>query len=230
MTAVPGLAGSNSRALAAKYSSMVPWWSRWSRLRLVKAATSKTMPSTRCWARPWDETSMATARRSAVAELGQQAPGAPGPPGVVRSPSRVPMTPVGQPARPRIDGHQVGHRGLAVGPGDPDHGHARAGMAVEGRRHRGHGRPAPSPEPPTPGSPRGRAVARTEEGGAPAPPPRRRGRGRRSGTPGTQQNSDAWPHPSAVELDTPDLGDRQVAAHTDDVDVVGSASVISTGG
>ena len=35
--------GSNSAALASKYSSMDPWWSRWSRLRLVKAATSKTI-------------------------------------------------------------------------------------------------------------------------------------------------------------------------------------------
>ena len=116
------------------------WWSRWSRLRLVKAATSKTMPSTRCWARPWEDTSMATARRPASRKSASRA-WSTGASGVVRSPSRVPMH-AGRASRWLEDrAHQMGDRGLPVGPGDPDHGHGPGGMAVEGGGHPGHGRP-----------------------------------------------------------------------------------------
>ena len=50
---------------------MVPWRSRWSWLRLVNAAAAKRVPSTRCIARPWLDTSIATTSTPAVAELGQ---------------------------------------------------------------------------------------------------------------------------------------------------------------
>ena len=89
--------GSNSRALAAKYSSIEPWWSRWSRLRLVKATTSNTMASTRCWVMAWDDTSMATAARPASRNSARRRWRS-GDSGVVRSPASVPITPVATPA------------------------------------------------------------------------------------------------------------------------------------
>ena len=52
---------SNSSALAAKYRSTVPWRSRWSRPRLVNAATSKWAPATRSITRACDDTSITTA-------------------------------------------------------------------------------------------------------------------------------------------------------------------------
>ncbi len=45
----------------ARYSSMVPWKSRWSWVTLVQAATAKRVPSIRPRATPWEETSIATA-------------------------------------------------------------------------------------------------------------------------------------------------------------------------
>ncbi len=101
-TAALADAGSNSRALAAKYSSMVWWWSRWSRLRLVNAATSKTMPSTRCWASPCEDTSMATARIPSARRPASWA-WSTGASGVVRAPSSVPITPLGTPAWARTE-------------------------------------------------------------------------------------------------------------------------------
>ena len=181
-TAAPGPGrGRTAAALAAKYASMVPWWSRWSRLRLVKAATSKTMPSTRCWASAWDDTSMATARRPGVPELGQQASGGPGPRAWSASPSRVPITRWPAPVRSRIGPDQVGHRGLAVGPGDPDHGQVRARVPVEGRTP-----PRPWPAAPArghhaPGSRRDPGRRSHSSADAPRPPPRRHSRGRRCG-------------------------------------------------
>ena len=57
----PAASRVKSRRLASRYASMVPWKSRWSWVRLVKTAMSKSMPSTRDSASPWEETSMATA-------------------------------------------------------------------------------------------------------------------------------------------------------------------------
>ena len=50
----------NSFFLAAAYSSMVPWRSRWSWLRFVNTATSKLSPATLSKAREWEETSITT--------------------------------------------------------------------------------------------------------------------------------------------------------------------------
>ena len=86
---------------------------------------------------------MATARDPVGPQAGQRAWSA-GASGVVRSPSSVPITPVGTPAWAEDRPHQLGHRGLAVGPGHPDHGHGPGRMAVEGGGHRGHGRPDPA--------------------------------------------------------------------------------------
>ena len=61
----PGDSGgsiSNSRRLAAKYASMSAWKSRWSRVRLVKTAVAKRVPSTRFSASACDDTSITHAR------------------------------------------------------------------------------------------------------------------------------------------------------------------------
>ena len=102
MAATLAAFGSKSLALASKYSSIVRWWSRWSRLRLVKAATSKTMPSTRCWSSPCEDTSMATALVPAARKAASWA-WSTGDSGVVRAPSNVPITPVGTPEWARMD-------------------------------------------------------------------------------------------------------------------------------
>ena len=51
---------SNSVALAAKYSSMSRWKSRWSWERLVNAPTAKRVPATRPSASAWLDTSITT--------------------------------------------------------------------------------------------------------------------------------------------------------------------------
>ncbi len=158
---------SKRRRLALKYSSMDPWWSRWSRLRLVNAATSKTMPSTRCWVSACEDTSTATAWRPSAAEGGQTAleerglgrgpltvqgaDGGGGPPGVVQ------------------DGlDQVGDRGLAVGSGDADHGQPPCRVPEERGRHLGHGRPDLAHRHPDLGDGQVHEVLAQERGGSPA--------------------------------------------------------------
>ncbi len=105
-TARRARAGVNSDALTASYSCIVGWKSRWSCDRLVKAATSKTTPSTRPSASAWLLTSIATAvvPRSRMAASSACRSGASG---VVRtlgstsSPMRVstvPSRPVERPA------------------------------------------------------------------------------------------------------------------------------------
>ena len=81
---------------------MVPWWSRWSRLRLVKAATSNCTASTRCWVTAWEDTSMTTDPTPAATYSARYCWRS-GASGVVRVPPRVPMTPAGRPAAARID-------------------------------------------------------------------------------------------------------------------------------
>ena len=127
---------SNSTALAAKYASMVPWWSRWSRLRLVNAATSKTMPSTRCWARAWEETSRATAPRPSSRNSASRRwrSGTRGGPLAAKGADQP-----GPDAGLLENGlDQMDDGGLAVGAGDPHHGQVPGGVAVEGRGHGGH--------------------------------------------------------------------------------------------
>ena len=51
----------NSSAFASRYASTVPWKSRWSDVRFVNTATSKSTQSTRPCARAWLETSIAVA-------------------------------------------------------------------------------------------------------------------------------------------------------------------------
>mmetsp|Transcript_118 Transcript_118/g.471 ORF Transcript_118/g.471 Transcript_118/m.471 type:complete len:204 (+) Transcript_118:1235-1846(+) len=51
----------NSSALASRYASIVPWKSRWSDVRFVNTATSKSTHSTRPCASAWLETSIAVA-------------------------------------------------------------------------------------------------------------------------------------------------------------------------
>ena len=101
-TACRQRSGAKSGAFASKYASIVPWWSRWSRLRLVNAATSKTIPSTRCCVRAWEDTSMATARRP-PATIPASVRCRSGASGVVRAPPSVPTTPVVRPSASRTD-------------------------------------------------------------------------------------------------------------------------------
>ena len=169
----------NSRRLAAKYASMSGWKSRWSWLRLVKAATAKRTPSTRRRSSAWEETSMAHARS---------------PPSSMAAERRLQLDRLRrgagdrrraaghhggdraqQPARPagRLEqrAHEPGGRRLAARPRHPDHGQARGRVAVEAGR-----RAWPSPPgrpPPAPPAPRARAAA-------PRRAPPRRGRRRRA--------------------------------------------------
>ena len=46
MAAVRGACSTKRRRFASSYDSIVPWKSRWSWVRLVKTATSKSIPST----------------------------------------------------------------------------------------------------------------------------------------------------------------------------------------
>ena len=57
----PAASRAKRRRLASRYAAMVAWKSRWSWLRLVKTAMSKSMPSTRDSASACEETSMVTA-------------------------------------------------------------------------------------------------------------------------------------------------------------------------
>ena len=95
----------NSRRFALRYSSNVPWKSRWSRVRFVKIATSKSIPSTRQSASACDDTSIATPRtpfsrmRASIASS-SIASGVVCPAVIASSPIRywiVPITPVSPP-------------------------------------------------------------------------------------------------------------------------------------
>ena len=98
--------GVNSDALAASYSSMEAWKSRWSWDRLVKTETSKTTPSTRPSVSAWLLTSMATAsvprsRMTASSACRSGASGVVRALGSTSSPMRVstvPSRPVERPA------------------------------------------------------------------------------------------------------------------------------------
>ena len=128
---------------------MSAWRSRWSCDRLVKIATSNTMPSTRCWSRACDETSSAAACTppSRIRASSRWRSGASG---VVRAigtgrPSMlapvVPTTPARPTCGPEDRRQDVRHGGLAVRPGHPDRRHRRGRIAERHRRHGSH-RPA----------------------------------------------------------------------------------------
>ena len=104
----PG-SGSNSRALASKYASIVPWKSRWSWLRFVNPATANRVPSTRCCARAWDDTSIATAAPGA-GEARPAGPGARAPRGwcAARTACRSPRS--AGPTASKIDAEEVARR------------------------------------------------------------------------------------------------------------------------
>ena len=61
ITAICGRRSVNSSRFAWKYSSIVPWKSRWSWVRLVKIATAKWIASARCSSSAWEDTSIAQA-------------------------------------------------------------------------------------------------------------------------------------------------------------------------
>ena len=125
---------------------MSPWWSRWSWVRLVKAATEKWQPSTRPQSRPWDETSItdrvdATGTHVAQGALQVEALGR----GVDRTQyAFAGVTHLDGADQPRvaIGGAQdrlgeVGRRGLPIGAGHADQVELVTRAPEEAR---GHGR------------------------------------------------------------------------------------------
>src|SRR5438132_181329 len=96
---------SNSRRLAIRYRSSVPWKSRWSCVRFVNTATSNASPSARASASACEDTSIATprtprSRMCASIACRSSASGVVWLAGRVSSPSTywiVPITPVARP-------------------------------------------------------------------------------------------------------------------------------------
>jgi hypothetical protein len=115
-------------------------------VRLVKAAAQGLTASIRRWSRPWDDASIATrsipsARISASSFCSVRASGVVWMPGalIAALDPVVPMFTAGGPAFPDLAG-EARHAGLAVGPGDGDHGlrprpePERGGMGERGAR------------------------------------------------------------------------------------------------
>ena len=139
---------SNSRALAAKYSSIVPWKSRWSCDRLVNAAAANRTPSTRCRSSACDDTSIAHAPVAGVEHAREQCAAGRSPRASSARPARrAPPTPArscragrtGRRPPSRIARDHVGRRGLAVRAG-----HARHAQRAASARRRTGRRAAPS--------------------------------------------------------------------------------------
>jgi hypothetical protein len=113
-------------ALAAKYASIVPWWSRWSGVRFVNTATAKRVPATRPWDRAWDGHLHGDGPASRRRAWPASRPGSSGPSGVLGGPPgralQVADGGVGRPSASRMAASRWVVVVLPFVPVTPDHG------------------------------------------------------------------------------------------------------------